>query len=159
MLSNCCFLQCDGVLCDILYSFNLLSRNVPDIVSLEAIPSVLPISREFAPVSLPSQVERSQLSAIKTKICDVIACQPAVICRLADELGSSGLITVCVQQAVKYTDGKSPYEKADIMIGPVIERIHSDPRRFAPALTRALNEVGLEYVTTETDLIAAGKSS
>ena len=95
--------------------------------------------------------------AIKIKICEAIACQPAVICRLADELQCMGLIPVTLQQAVKYPDRSTPYEKADAMIGPVIERVRSDLRRFAPALVKALNGVGLEYVTTESDLIAAAQ--
>ena len=120
----------------------------------------LPTPGGFVAVSsTPPEVDRSQLSAIKVKICKAVACQPAVIHHLCDELDCSGLLPLGVQQAVKYTDGRSPYEKADTMISPVIERIHSDPRRFAPALTRALRNVGLGYVTTEASLLAAGESS
>ena len=100
-------------------------------------------------------MDRSRLIAIKIKICEAIASQPAVIAHLADELDYMGLIPVTLQQAVKYADGKGPYEKADAMIDPVMERIRSDPRTFAPALMKALDEIGLGYVTTETDLIAA----
>ena len=107
--------------------------------------------------SVPPEADRSQLSAIKVKICNAIACQPAVIHHLCDELDCLGLLPLGVQQAVKYTDGKGPYEKADAMIGPVIERVRGDPKSLAPALAKALRNVGLGYVTTE--LLAAGESS
>ena len=100
-------------------------------------------------------VDRSRLAAIKIKICEAIARQPTAICHLADELACMDLIPVTLQQAVKYPDGKGPYEKADAMIGPVMERVHSDPRSIAPALMEALDEVGLGHVITESDLIAA----
>ena len=69
-----------------------------------------------------------------------------------------GLIPVALQQAVKYVDGKSPYEKADVMISPVIEHVRRDPGSFAPALMTALEKVGLGHVTTEFDLKAAAQS-
>ena len=106
-------------------------------------------------MSLSSGVDRSRLAAIRIKICEAIACQPTVICHLANELNHIGLIPVTLQQAVKYPDGKGPYEKADAMISPVMERVCSDPRNFAPALMEALGKVGLGHVTTESDLIAA----
>ena len=123
-------------------------------------PVALPTSGRFVPMSsVNPKVDRSQLSAIKVKICKAVACQPAVIHHLCNELDCLGLLPPGVQQAVKYTDGKGPYEKADAMIGPVVERVHDDPRRFALALARALRNVGLGYVTTEASLLAAGESN
>ena len=118
----------------------------------------LPVSGGIPPVPLPSKVEKPKLSTIKMQICNSITCQPDVISHLADELDCLGLIPVTVQQSVKYTQGRSPYEKADAMIAPVMERVRNDPTKFAPALMRALNKVGLGYVITESDLLAAGKS-
>ena len=152
----CCWL----LRCASLFTLSISSLpGIPGTVSMGTAPGALPVSEGFAPASLPSEVNRSRLTAIKTKICDAIACQPAVIFRLTDELDCLGLLPVSVQQAVKYSEGKSPYEKADTMISPIIERIRDDPRKFAPALMRALNRVGLGYVTTETNLIASGESS
>ena len=135
------------------------SPHVPLAVFFDRLPPLnpSPISEHFASASLSSGVDRSRLVAIKLNICKAIACQPTVICHLANELDHMGLIPVTLQQAVKYADGKGPYEKADAMIGPVMERVLSDPRSIAPALMKALDTVGLGHVTTESDLIATAQ--
>ena len=94
------------VSCIALYSLTIPC--VSGTVSITTAPSALPMLGGFAPVPPPTEVDRSKLSAIKTRIYDAVACQPAVIYRLSDELDCSGLIPVSVQQAVKYADGKSP---------------------------------------------------
>ena len=123
-------------------------------VSVATASSAQSVSEGFAPVA---PLEEDRLLAIKIQICNAIAGQPAVIYRLADLLRCLGLISVSIQEAAKFSDGKSPYEKADAMIGPVVEHIRSDPKNFAPALMRALNSIGLGCITTETSLIAAGE--
>ena len=111
----------------------------------------------FPPVSLSSVVNESQLASIKIKICKAIARHPDVIYQLADELHCMGLIPEGVQRAVKCPDGRGPLGKADAVIGPVIECVRSDPRSIAPALMKALDNVDLGRVITESDLIAAAQ--
>ena len=137
--------------------FLLMFSLFPTFCLLGTAATTLPMPGGFAPVSLSSGVARSRLATIKIRICKAIACQPTVLCHLADELDCMGLIPATLQQAVKYADGRGPYEKADAMIDPVIECVRSDPRKFAPALMKALNEVGLGLMTTESDLIAAAQ--
>ena len=129
----------------------------PDILHLHLRTFCIFTSGHFALASLSSGVDGSQLVAIKINICKAIACQPTVMCQLVDELVHLGLIPVALQQAIKYPDGKGPYDKADAMIGPIMERVCSDPRSIAPALVEALGKVGLGHVTTESDLIAAAQ--
>ena len=138
------------------YSSPFLPFHGARFVSTAIASSALSASVGFVPVA---PLEEDRLLAIKIQICNDIARQPAVIYHLADLLLCSGLISVSVQQVAKFSDGKSSYEKADIMMGPVIEHIRSDPKKFAPALMRALNNIGLGHVTTETSLIAAGEPS
>ena len=91
----------------------------------------------------------SQLHVSKIKICECIENEPAVLGRLSDQLHRERLITPAVQKAVKFVDGKSPYDKADSMISPAIERVRSDPEKNGPALVRALTNVGLGSVVME----------
>ena len=102
-------------------------------------------------------VAGAQLDVIKLKICESVSIEPAVLSRLADHLRIEDLITPAVQEAVKFTDGKDAYDKASDLISPAIERIRIDPRRNAPALIRALTNVGLGSVTTVSSLTTAGK--
>ena len=110
----------------------------------------------FVSATLPP-VLGSQLDVIKVKICESIANEPAVLGRLADQLRCEELITPAIQKAVKFVDGRSPYDKADAMIVPAIEHVRNDPGRNAPALVRALTNVGLGSVTTVSSLTASGK--
>ena len=111
----------------------------------------VPISTTLPPVG------GLQLDVIKIQICSSIASEPPVLSRLADQLRCEELITPAAQSTVKFIDGRSPYEKADIMMSPAIERIRNDPGRYAPALVRALTSVGLGSVTTVSCLTTAGK--
>ena len=115
-----------------------------------------------ASVSVPTMavhppVAGAQLDVMKAKICECVSNEPAVLGQLADYLRGEDLITPAVQKAVKYMDGKNPYDKAGDMISPAIERVRGDPGRNAPALVRALTSVGLGHVTTVSSLTTAGK--
>ena len=127
------------------------------------LPSVSSFVRvDLASMSLPilatvAPVVSSQLDAIKTKVCESVVNEPAVIGHLDDQLHCQGLITSAVQKAVKFVDGKSPYDKADAVISPAIEHVRSDPGRSAPAHVRVLDNVGLGSVITVFSLTASGK--
>ena len=97
------------------------------------------------------------MDIIKSQICVSIANEPAVLSRLADQLRCQELITPAAQSAVKFVDGRSPYDKADVMISPAIERVRNDPGKNAPALVSALTNVGLGSVTTLSCLTSAGE--
>lgn len=94
-------------------------------------------------------------TSIKTKICIVLASEPAVITPLVDQLAAAGLITDATEQAVKFMD-RSPYDKAEAMIGPALGRIRDDPC-LANSLLTALEKVGLQNLTSKPQLIEFGE--
>ena len=86
--------------------------------------------------------------SLLTKLCHAIARQPASISPLADELASAGLILPVTANSVKFIEGRSPYEKASMMVTPALDTVNHSPQHGCQ-LVAILNWIGFEDLATE----------
>ena len=92
------------------------------------------------------------MKVLLVRICQAIESEPATICQLADEFASAGLIVQATQSSVKFIDGKSPYEKASMMMNAVLDKACHSPQHGSQ-LVVILDRVGFKDLAAEINTI------